>query len=247
MEKVQTIKNYCKQFNLTAIAQYFDEILVETETSKNSYLDFFYLLLQKEAQVREQKNLERRIKAAKLPLNHNLDTFDYTAENGVTKTQLSQLCELNWVDQIYNIVLMGPSGTGKTYIAAGLCNLAVEKGYKAYFRTMDDIVTLLKTKDISLLSKADYARLLKANLIVIDDIMMFPLDKQTAIGLFHFINQLFEKTAFIITTNKSPKEWAQMLDDEVLATALLDRLLYRCQSINLNGASYRMKNRKTIF
>jgi len=247
MEKVQTIKNYCKQFNLTAIAQHFDEILLEAETSKISYLDYFHVLLHKEAQVREQKSLETRIKAAKLPLNHNLDSFDYTAENGITKTQLSQLCELNWIDQIYNIVLMGPSGTGKTYIAAGLCNHAVVKGYKAYFRTMDDIVTMLKSKDISLLSKADYARLLKANLIVIDDIMMFPLDKQTAIGLFHFINQLFEKTAFIITTNKSPKEWAQMLDDEVLATALLDRLLYRCQSINLNGTSYRMKNRKTIF
>jgi len=247
MEKVQTIKKYCKQFNLTAIAQYFDEMLLVAETSKTSYLDYFHALLEKEAQVREQKNLERRVKAAKLPLNHNLDTFDYTAENGVTKTQLSQLRELNWIDQIYNIVLMGPSGTGKTYIAAGLCNQAVVKGYKAYFRTMDDVVNLLKNKDISLLAKTDYARLLKANLIVIDDIMMFPIDKQTAIGLFNFINQLFEKTAFIITTNKSPKEWAQMLDDEVLATALLDRLLYRCQSINLNGTSYRMKNRKTIF
>ncbi len=247
MEKAQTIKQYCKQFNLTAIAQYFDEMLIEAETSRISYLDYLYVLLHKEAQVREQKNLERRIKAAKLPLHHNLTDFDYTAENGITKTQLSQLRELNWIDQIYNIILMGPSGTGKTYIAAGLCNEAVISGYKAYFRTMDDIVTMLKTKDISLLSKADYARLLKANLIVIDDIMMFPIDKQTAIGLFNFINLLFEKTAFIITTNKSPKEWAQMLDDEVLATALLDRLLYRCQSLNLSGTSYRMKNRKTIF
>jgi len=247
MEKIQTIKNYCKQFNLTAIEQHFDELLIEAETSKISYLDYFYVLLQKEAIIREQKNLEKRIKAAKLPLHHNLSDFDYTAENGVTKTQLSQLRELNWIDQIYNIVLMGPSGTGKTYIAAGLCNEAVIKGYKAYFRTMDDIVTMLKTKDISLMAKADYSRLIKANLIVIDDIMMFPIDKQTAVGLFNFINQLFEKTAFIITTNKSPKEWAQMLDDEVLATALLDRLLYRCQSLNLNGTSYRMKNRKTIF
>jgi DNA replication protein DnaC len=247
MEKVQTIKNYCKQFNLTAIAQHFDELLIEAETSKISYLDYFYIMLQKEALIREQKSLERRIKVAKLPLHHNLNDFDYTAENGITMTQLSQLRELNWIDQIYNIVLMGPSGTGKTYIAAGLCNEAVIKGYKAYFRTMDDIVTILKTKEISLLAKADYTRLLKANLIVIDDIMMFPIDKQTAVALFNLINQLFEKTAFIITTNKSPKEWAQMLDDEVLATALLDRLLFRCQSLNLNGTSYRMKNRKTIF
>ena len=94
---------------------------------------------------------------------------------------------------------------------------------------------------------ADYKRLIKANLIVIDDIMLFPLDKPTAVNLFNFINQLFEKTAFIITTNHAPKQWSQLLDDEVLATALLDRLIYRCEVINLSGKSYRMKNRKTIF
>ena len=77
--------------------------------------------------------------------------------------------------------------------------------------------------------------------------MMFPVDKETAISLFNFINQLFEKTSFVITTNKAPKQWAQMLDDEVLASALLDRLLFRCEAINLTGNSYRMENRKTIF
>ncbi|MCD4769617.1 MAG: ATP-binding protein, partial [Bacteroidales bacterium] len=94
---------------------------------------------------------------------------------------------------------------------------------------------------------ADYKRLSKAHLIVIDDIMMFPIEKGVAVSLFNLINQLFEKTSFIITTNKAPKQWAQMLDDEVLASALLDRLLFRCEIINLTGIGYRMKNRKTIF
>lgn len=89
--------------------------------------------------------------------------------------------------------------------------------------------------------------MLKASLIIIDDIMLFPLEKQDAVSFFNFINLLFEKTAFIITTNKSPKEWAQMLNDQVLATALLDRLLYRCEVINLKVKSYRLENRKTIF
>ncbi len=76
--------------------------------------------------------------------------------------------------------------------------------------------------------------------------MLFPIEKDQAVNFFNFINQLFEKTAFIITTNKSPKDWAIMLNDEVLAAALLDRLLYRCEVINLDGKIYRMKNRKTI-
>jgi len=102
-------------------------------------------------------------------------------------------------------------------------------------------------KDFTQSAKADYKRLMKANLIVIDDIMLFPVEKPQAVALFNFINQLYEKTAFIITTNKSPSQWAKMLDDEVLATALLDRLLFRCEVINLSGKSFRIKNRKTIF
>ena len=77
--------------------------------------------------------------------------------------------------------------------------------------------------------------------------MLFPIEKNYAVSLFNFINNLYEKTSFIITTNKKPTEWAAMLDDEVLATALLNSLLYQCEVINLTGKSFRMKNRKTIF
>lgn len=87
---------------------------------------------------------------------------------------------------------------------------------------------------------ADYKRLSKAHLIVIDDIMLFPLEKGTAVSLFNFINKLYERTSFIITTNKAPKQWTQILDDEVLASALLDRFLYRCEVINLTRMGYRM-------
>ena len=204
-------------------------------------------LLETEARNREEKRLERRYKTARIPLKHNLESYDHTVENGMNKTRLNQLRELNWLDQIFNIVLMGPSGTGKTFMAAGLCFDAVKAGYSAMFRTMDDIVSVLKMKDITRTASAEYKRMLKASLIIIDDIMLFPLEKQDAVSFFNFINLLFEKTAFIITTNKSPKEWAQMLNDQVLATALLDRLLYRCEVINLKGKSYRLENRKTIF
>jgi len=247
MEKNRIIQEYCRQFNLSGIAKNFEQALIEAQTNQVSYLDCIMELFRIEANTREAKNLEKQFKAARLPLNHDLDQYDYTSDNGMGKTRLNQLRELSWLDQVYNIVLMGPSGTGKSYIASGLCLQAVKKGYKAYFRTMDELVNILKMKEYTKSAMADYKKLTKARLIVIDDIMLFPVDKPTAVNLFNFINALFEKTAFIITTNKSPKQWAQMLDDEVLATALLDRLLYRCEVINLSGKSYRMKNRKTIF
>lgn len=247
MEKKQRVLSYCRQFKMGGLNTAFDNILTEAEQDQISYLDYTLKLFESEAGHREKRNLERRIKAANLPISHNLSTYDYGVDNGLQKSRLSQLRDLNWLDQIFNIIFMGPSGTGKTFLAAGLCFDALQLGYKAYFRTMEQIISTIKMKDFIRTAMADYKRLLKAQLIVIDDIMLFPIEKEQAVNFFNFINQLFEQTAFIITTNKSPKEWAKMLDDEVLATALLDRLLYRCEVINLEGKSYRMKNRKTIF
>ncbi len=247
MEKKQMIIDYCRRFKLSGVLADLDPIIMEAETEQMSYIDYTVKLLTLEAKHREAKDLVRRSKAARLPPMHDLDQYDYAVNNGVSKTMLMQLRELNWIEQLFNIILMGPSGTGKTCIAAGLCHEAVKKGYRAYFRTMEEIASILKMKDITRTAAAEYKRLCKAHLVVIDDIMMFPIEKEVAVSLFHFINQLFEKTSFIITTNKAPKQWAQMLDDEVLAAALLDRLLYRCEVIKLIGLSYRMENRKRIF
>ncbi len=95
--------------------------------------------------------------------------------------------------------------------------------------------------------QTEYNKLLKAHLIVIDDIMLFPLEKNMAVSFFNFINHIYESTSIVITTNKMPTEWATMLDDEVVATALLDRLMFRCEVVNLTGECHRLKNRETFF
>lgn len=247
MDKKEQIISYCRKFRTTGISNRLDGLIKEAENKNSGFLEFTLQLLESEADHRHHNDIKKRRKVAKLPRNNDLDVYDYNHENGVSKSRLSQLRELNWLDQGYNIMLMGPSGTGKTYLAAGLCADAIGKGYKAYFKTMEELVNLLKTKDMIATAMADYKRLSKADLIVIDDIMLFPVEKQHAVTLFNFINQLYENTCFIITTNKMATEWARMLNDEVLATALLDRLLYRCEVINLVGKSYRLKNRKTFF
>ena len=247
MDTKQQITTYCKQFRIAGIGQRLPELIREAENNQTGFVEFTLSLLKAEADNRHLNEVKRRLKTARLPPNSNLDAYDHTAENGINKNRLNQLRELNWLDQGYNIMLMGPSGTGKTYLASGLCADAVQKGYKAFFRTMEELVNMLKMKDFTRTALADYKRLSKANLIVIDDIMLFPVEKNQAVSLFNFINQLYESTSFIITTNKMPADWAKMLDDEVLATALLDRLLYKCEIIKLSGKSYRMRNRKSFF
>jgi len=245
--KTQIIMDYATQLRLTGIKEQLEALIRQATDEKSSYTDFSLNLFKTEINLRQQRDLERRIKTAKLPVKADLDQYDYDFTNGLSKEQLNQLRECNWLEQNYNIVLMGPSGVGKTFIAGGLCLDALEKGYKAYFRTMEQIVEMIKMKDITRSALTEYRKLLKAHLVVIDDIKMFTLDKQQAVGLFQFVNHLHEKASFIVTTNKSPEEWVKMLDDEVIATALLDRLLYRCEIVSLSGTSYRLKNRKVIF
>lgn len=247
MTKTETIKSHCKQLKLSALSNGLDEILMDAESNKISYSELAYRLFETEIKHRLIKDKERRIKLARLPVSYNLDLYDFSTQNGLEKQQLNQLRELNWLEQNFNIILMGPSGTGKTYIAAGLCSDAVDKGYMAYFKSMEDIVYILKMKSITSTAAAEYKRILKSHMLVIDDIMMFPVTQQDAVAFFNLINELHHKTSLIITTNKSPKDWALVLNDEVLTTALLDRILHRCEIIKLNGTSYRMKNRETIF
>ena len=206
-------------------------------------MDFIMTILKAEVAVRQQNDLLRRMKQAKLPRNCDLDNFDFNHSAGITKSQLHQLRELVWLDQMYNLIFMGPSGTGKTYMAAGLVRDAVMKGYRAQFVTMDNLISVLRMKDVSSSAMSTYNGYLKSDLFAVDDIMLMPMKKEEAVAFFNLINALHEKTSVIITTNKAPTEWVEVLQDEVLATALLDRLLYRCDVVKLSGSSYRMENR----
>lgn len=247
MTKTEVIKNHCKQLNLSAILSDLDEMIIDAENGKISYLELIKNLFETEVKHRMAKDKERRTRQARLPLSYNLDLYDFGSGNGLEKQQLNQLRELKWLEQNFNIILMGPSGTGKSYIAAGLCFDAVDKGYRAYFQTMESLVKVLKMKDITRKAATEYKRIMNAHLLIIDDIMMFPVTHEDAIAFFNLINELHDKTSLVITTNKSPKEWADVLKDTVLTTAILDRILYRCEIIKLTGKSYRMQNRKTIF
>ncbi|OYX11987.1 MAG: ATP-binding protein [Algoriphagus sp. 32-45-6] len=244
---ISLIKRHATRLRLSSIGSNISSLLEEAEQDHPSYDELICKLLSHEVKEREAKQMIIRMKLAKLPLMHDLDQYDYAFASGLSPTQLNQLRELNWLDQCYNIMLSGPSGTGKTFISAGLGYDALRRGYNTYFRNISDILSTLRLKELSTSASKEFKRLSEAHLIIIDDVMTLPLNKDDGNRFFVFINQIYETTSFIITTNKSPAEWARFLDDETLATALLDRLLFKCQLIMLEGDSFRMQNRKTIF
>ncbi len=245
--QINKIRQYADTLRLTHLKKQAEDVIHQAQIDKPSYLDYTINMLWKEVERRRETDYQRRLKMAGLPGNYDLDYYDFNVSNGISKSELEQLRQLVWLEQNFNIVLMGPSGTGKTFIASGLVFDAIKQGYKAYFLTMEELINIIRLKEMTSTALGKYNRLLKSHLVAIDDIMMFPMKKHEAVAFFNLIDHLHEKTSVIITTNKSPKQWAKTLEDEVLSTALLDRLLYRCEVVKLSGESYRMENRKTIF
>lgn len=247
MNQTENIKTYCSRLKLAYIQQRLSSIILKAQEEQPTYIDFLSDVLKMESELREENTRSVRVKMSRIPARHDLDEYDFNFVTGISERQLKELRQLAWLEQAYNIVLMGPSGTGKTYIAAGLIYDAIKAGKKGYLFTMEELITCLRTKDISTAAMQTYSKIMHADLLAIDDIMMFPVKKEDSSAFFNLINSLHEKISLIITTNKAPTEWAETLDDEVLASALLDRLLYRCEVVKLSGTSYRMENRKTIF
>ena len=152
------------------------------------------MVLELEVKGREEKQRLLRYKSARLPLAHNLDLYDHSISDGLTPTQLKQLRQLHWAEESYNLMLAGPCGVGKTSIAYGLCADAIDKGYKAYFRSMDEILTALKLKDVAASAKRGYKNLFCAQVIVMDDLMNISVSRQEGNLLFAFIAFTPEKT-----------------------------------------------------
>ena len=245
--KTENLCTMARQLKLTGVDKVMNEMLLSAQQKQVSYIDFALGIFSAEIDHRNRQNLAKRLKTAKLPANHDLDLWQEKQPSGISRIQLAQLRECLWLEQNFNIILMGPSGTGKSFIAAGLCYEALQKGYKACFRPMEQLIYLLKIKDITKSAAYEYEAILKMDLLVIDDIMMFPMERKQAVSLFNLVDHLHQHASMIVTTNKSPDEWAKVLDDEVLTTAILDRLLFKCEVVKLSGKSFRLDNRKTIF
>ncbi len=247
MNKTEILQNELKELKLFIGYDEINAVMTQAEKENIGFLEYTLRLLKKEFAIRNSRRIGKNLKISHLPQNCDLNKYDYSSCNGLTKTQINQLREMRWLEDKYNLIILGPPGTGKTYVASGLGFDAIKTGYRVLFRTMDEIISTMKLKEATISAEREYKRLSEAELVIIDDMMSFPLDKSDAVNLFHLVNKLHEKSSLIITTNKEPGEWNQSLNDEAVAAAILDRLMYKCQPITLRGKSYRLENRKTIF
>lgn len=187
------------------------------------------------------------MKWARFPYIKTLNEFIIEEQTAITERQLTQLKEFSWLEQSYNLILLGPPGVGKTFLAVGLGIEAIHRGFQVYFVTMGELIQLLKTQEFTHKSQVQLKRLQASDLVIIDDLVYMAMDQREANLFFQLINHLYERSSIILTSNKSPENWSELMGDEGITTAILDRLLHRVEVIHMDGDSYRMKNRQHLF
>jgi DNA replication protein DnaC len=244
---VAALSSRMDELGLTFMSAGIETFLADARRGEATLLESLRDLVEIEYSARRERTARTRLKLSGMPQLKRLEDFDLSwLKGGLPRDRFEELCSLSFVERKENVLLLGPSGVGKSHLMLALGRKACMSGYTAYYISCRDAIErLLRAREQNRLRKA-LAWFRKPHVLMVDEVGHEPLTREQAHVLFQLVNTRYEVAPIIMTSNRSFAKWAEIMSDEAVAVAMLDRLLHHSQTFSLKADSYRMKNRMRI-
>ncbi len=233
-----------KHLGLTQLEKALPTLFETARQEQWTYELFLTRAIAAEVEGRDRRAAERRMTAARLPTLKTLEACDFAFQPGLSERLLWELADLSFVQTATNVIFLGPPGVGKTHLSLALAVKALAAGYSALFTTLTHLAEALDSASYPGLVRQRLRRYTTPSVLVIDEVGYTKLSPGQAHHFFELVTARYEHGSILLTSNTNFSEWGTLLGNDVLATALLDRLLHHAEVIPINGRSFRMKDRR---
>jgi len=235
------LKCHLKTLRLPTMLAEYSKLAREAAQADEDYAQYLLRLTEIEVAQRQSNALAARIKAAGFPVLKDLETYDFSAMPAVPKARIVELTRGQWIDEKYNLCLLGNAGTGKTHLAIALCQAACRAGKRVRFFTAATLVNALEEAQKQYRLERFLGQLDKLDLLAIDELGYLSFSRGGAELLFQIFADRYERASILVTSNLAFSEWGSIFQGERMTAALLDRFTHRCHIFEINGESYRFR------
>jgi len=222
----EQLSDTLRKLELLQLERRLDDLIEGKDFSAKSFKEQLHIILAEELNFRQERAIRMRLKLAKFPVVKTIDGFDFTFQPDLDKQAVLSLFSLSFIQEKENLILIGPSGVGKTHLAISLGVAACQGGYTRYFTTFQNLLETLRKAEEQNRLRRKLLTYDKPHLLIIDELGYLPLDRNDANLFFQLVSSRYEKGSIILTSNKNYIDWGELFPDEGIASAILDRLIH---------------------